>query len=330
MKKLSFFLLGALTALLAASCDPHQFPTDGSKDFSVRLHFNFDLPVHQNLDGLLTKAKAAARPKARYNVQLFRYLGEYQYTVAPEYTFSFTRNEVEDLDTTLFLPVPPERYKILAWTDWVDASGIPYWDASDFNAVALAPDYSAGEFARDAFRGGGQLDLSGLLAAGLSHELTIEMTRPVARVRFIIADGLNWLSSKGLSASSLLSSLKWGAALPDRIDLFGDRSSGEREGASLAAVPYLDDEGALVLCVDHVLTGGDGLTVPATFSLRGASGENLGSWSGSVPMLRGHLTTVALREVTPTPPPGPDDPDVDKQGGIGIDPTFGSETEITF
>lgn len=324
MRHVRSFFLCAIAALLAASCDPHQFPTESEGDFTVRLRFHYDLPVHRTIE-IQTKAKAEPRPRVRYTVQLFRYMGEYDYTVAPVYGQTFYSEEISDLDTTLVLPVAPERYKLLAWTDYVDDSGKPYWDASDFNEISLAADYRSGAVARDAFRGGGTLDLSGLKAAGLTRELTVEMRRPVARVRFLIPDALTWLSSKGLSASDLRATLLWSGALPDVYDVFGDRITGSFSGASLTAVPYLDDEGNLVLCLDHVLTGKDGLTATASFRLATAAGQDLGNWAGGVPLLRGSRTDILLRPAV-TPPPGPDDPDTG--GGIGIDPTFTSETEI--
>ncbi len=322
-QRLTSFLL-ACAALLAASCDPHQFPS-GDGDFAVQLRFHYNLPLHRTLEGR-TKAKAESRPQARYHVQLFRYVGEYDYTVAPEYSFSFVRGELEDLDTTLVLPVAPERYKVLAWTDYVDAAGKPYWEAEDFNEISLPDGYAGGRYARDAFRGGGMLDLSALKAAGLSRVLTVEMTRPVAQVRVLIPDALTWLSSKAVSASSLQAFLSWGAALPDGFDLFGDRSTASRQGAAFSAVPELDDEGNLILCVDHVLTGADGLTLPASFRLTGADGAELAVWDGNVPLLRAHRTDIILRAPLP---PGPDDPSTDTGGGIGIDPQFQTEIEIT-
>ncbi|MBR1678265.1 MAG: hypothetical protein IJ701_02275, partial [Bacteroidales bacterium] len=137
---------------------------------------------------------------------------------------------------------------------------------------------------------------------------------------------LTWLSSKAVSASSLQASLSWGAALPDGFDLFGDRSTASRQGAAFSAVPELDDEGNLILCVDHVLTGADGLTLPASFRLTGADGAELAVWDGNVPLLRAHRTDIILRAPLP---PGPDDPSTDTGGGIGIDPQFQSEIEIT-
>ncbi|MCR4859286.1 MAG: hypothetical protein K5910_01325, partial [Bacteroidales bacterium] len=184
------FFVCALAAMLAVSCDPHHFPEDSGEGFSLTLHFNFDLPVHRTIEAQTkAKAKADPQPRARYTVQLHRYVDEYPYTEAPQYIFSFTRDEIEDLDTTIFLPIAPDRYKVLAWTDYVDGHGLPYWDATDFNEITLVSDYAAGKYARDAFRGSSSLDLSGLLAAGMHRDLTVEMTRPVARLRVIIPDG---------------------------------------------------------------------------------------------------------------------------------------------
>ena len=93
-------------------------------------------------------------------------------------------------------------------------------------------------------------------------------------------------------------------------------------------ITWLDDEGNLILCVDHVLTGADGLTVPASFRLSGADGTEFAVWEGNVPLMRARRTDIILRPAGPTPPPGPDDQTTG--GGIGIDPGFNAEIDITF
>ena len=158
-----------LAAVLLAACSPHEFPVsptgDPARDFSVSLRFADGLDELRTIR-IGTKTDASAAARTRYTVQLYRYTSGITFRPEPDYTYSFTRGGEADLDTTIFLPVDPTRYKVLGWVDWVPVGGSPYYDVSDFEAISLAEEYVPGVAARDAFVGSVDLDLSGNTAAG--------------------------------------------------------------------------------------------------------------------------------------------------------------------
>lgn len=314
-------ILGAVLAL--AACTPHEFPVPAGgsegRDYPVQLVFSDGMPALRTISA--TKADGTAAPlRARYNVQVFRYVGEFQYGLDPDYSFTFTRPGWEDLDTTVFLPVDPAHYKVAVWTDLVVTDGSPAYDATDFEAVSYAESFGTGP--RDAFFGTVDLDLSDS-ATGAPKPL--ELVRPVACIRFILPEALTFLSGRNLDAAAVVSTLRYTTALPEGFNLFLRRNRATRAaGASFTSTASLDFDGNLVFCTDHVLAGDVESNVGVDFTVRDASGNALYRYTGDVPVLRGRVTTVTFKSSGGT---DPDDP-TDKTGGIGIDPGFDGEIEI--
>ena len=313
-KILFSLLLGGLLAGFCG-CSPHEFPESESGTYSVRLVFDEDLPLLTTVRPL-TKAGSDAA-ETRYTVQLFPYRGELVFAMDPEYTFTFTRDDIDDLETSFTLPMTDARYKVAVWTDWTDMSGGASYDPANFEHISMSESYLTGERQRDAFFGSADIELS---HEGLKEPVTIMMHRPVAQIRFILPEAMTFLTGRGIEASSLRATLRYTAPLADRFNLLLGQSSGAREGVSFTSVPWIDpSSGALVFCSDFVLTNDVEEQVVVDFSLTDASGAVLFTYQGEVPVLRAHRTDVSW---------GYSPGDVDKPGGVGIDPGFDTEIEI--
>ena len=313
-KILFSLLLGGLLAGLCG-CSPHEFPETETGTCSVRLVFDEDLPLLTTVRPG-TKAEADA-VQTRYTVQLFPYRGELVFAMDPEYTFTFTRDELDDLETSFTLPMRDARYRVAVWTDWTDKSGGSSYDPANFEHIPMSESYLSGERQRDAFFGSADVELS---REGLKAPVTIVMHRPVAQIRFILPEAMTFLTGRGIEASSLRASLRYTAPLADRFNLLLGQASGAREGVSFTAVPRIDpSSGALVFCSDFVLTNTLEDSVSVDFSLTDASGTVLFTYQGEVPVLRAHRTDVSW---------GYEPGDIDQPGGVGIDPGFDTEIEI--
>lgn len=318
------WLLLAAGALLA-SCNPHEFPTgegDPAQDFSVRLVFEEDMES-LTVDGQPATKAGRASLGYRYAVQLFRYHGESQFGLTPDYTYEFTRkSNVVALDTTLYLPIDPVKYQVYTWVDRLDEAGEPFYDASDFEDIRIGADYTAGATARDAFVGQTDLDLSGRYVAGERLQRTLHLVRPVAQLRFVAPEALTFLSyTGGVGSDRMQAELRYKEPVQDGYNLFRDRTLATREGASVTMRPELDASGELVFCSDFVFApaGQDG-TVDVEFRLTDLEGNPISSFSGEVPVRRGWTTTVTFAI--------PDLGGGNKTSGIGINPGFDDEIEI--
>ena len=307
-------LLGGLLLSGLCGCTPHEFPDEESGPFSVRLVFDEDLPLLTTVRAA-TKADEAAL-QTRYTVQLFPYRSEVAFALVPEYTFSFTRDGLEELETSLSLPMTGARYRVAVWTDWTGPEESASYDPTDFGQITLSADYRFGERERDAFFGTADIELS---REGLKEPVTILMHRPVAQLRFIAPEALTFLYVYETSLSSLRASLRYTSPLDDSFDLLLGQSSGSRENISLNVTPWIDSySGDLVFCTDFVLVNDVQTSVSVDFSITDAAGAVLLGYQGEVPLLRAHRTDVIIGYSS----------DVDSSGGIGIDPGFSSEIEI--
>lgn len=320
IRRIHTVLLSAC-ALLAAACDPHEFPEsrtgDALRDFSLQVIFEDDLPLLQEIR---QNTKATAAPRTRYTVELFRYTGDVTYGLTPVYSWSFTRNELYQLDTTIFLPVDAARYKAVGWVDWLDEEGEPYYSYKDPEDIRLREEYDMGECARDAFAGTTEADFSGYTTAGIPKQYTLKMRRPVAQLRFIAPEALTFLSRSGVGADSMLATLRYTSDLADGYDLLRDRTTAKRSGVAFTAVPEMNEAGELVFTTDFIFCPDEESVVNVDFRVQSITGEVLASYAGSLPILRGHHTTVSF-----IPPDGR----TDTPGGIGISPGFDDEIEIT-
>lgn len=310
-------ILGAALAL--AACTPHEFPVAAGgaegRDYPVQLVFSDEMPALRTVSATKADGSAATPLRARYNVQVFRYTGEFQYGLDPDYSFTFTRPGWEDLDTTVFLPVDPARYKVAVWTDLVTGTGASAYTVEDMEHIRVAE--NAGTQVRDAFCGTLDADLSD--EPGKVIEPLV-LTRPVAMIRFIAPEALTFLGRLGVDAASLSASLRYTASLPAAYNLLRHAPYGSLESPALSSVPEMNTDGELVFLSDFVLAPGEEGTVAVDFSLKDASGKELYSYAGDLPVKAAHVTTVTF---SASGGGGGGTP-----GGIGIDPGFDDEIEV--
>lgn len=320
-KILLHITLLAAGILLAAACDPHEFPSgrpiDPERDFSLQVFFDDELPL---LREIRQSTKATGAPRTRYTIELYRYEGDVTFGLEPEYTWSFTRPELYQLDTTIFLPVDAVRYKAVGWVDWLDEEGQPYYDFKDPENVRIAEDYAVGEYARDAFFGTVSADFTGYTTAGIPRQYTLRMRRPVAQLRFIAPEALTFLSHTGAQMGEMLATLRYTSPLADGYDLLRDRTTDTRSEVSFSSVPEMDTDGQLVFATDFLFCPDEESSVEVDFRIYSATGEVLASYTGALPVRRGHHTTVSF-----VPPGGGG---TDTPGGIGISPGFDEEIEV--
>lgn len=306
-------------AVVLAACDPHEFPVsetgDALRDFSLKIQFEDMLPDHQVIEGS-TKAGSVVVP--RYTVLLYRYDGESAYGQIPDYTYSFTRNAVADMDTTIYLPIDPVKYRAAGWVDWVD--GAPGYDLTDPGRIVFSDAYLSGEYARDAFAFTEDYDVSSFIVAGETYHKTVTLRRPVAQLRFVAPEALTFLSDMKMNADDMRATLKYTAPIPDGYDLLGDITWSTRSDVSLTDTPRMATSGELVFISDFLFSTDEGTTVSVEFTLTDATGKQLAAFAGDVPLRRAHATTVTFTSISSI--------QGEKAGGIGISPGFDDEIEV--
>ena len=319
MRRLRIPTLLLTAAVVLAACDPHEFPVseggDPMRDFSLRLVFDEELPEHQQV--LPTKAGETAQP--RYMVLLWRYEREGAFGLDPDYSYSFTRSALADLDTTIYLPVRPAKYRVAAWVDWTGGDAGSGYDTSDPEHIVFPAEYPTGEHARDAFTMVTDYDLSGYLTAGETFQKTVTLRRPVAQLRIVAPEALSFLALTGLEPSQMKATLRYMQPIYEGYNILMGTLVGSRSGVTLTGTPRYDASGELVFLSDFLFFPDESATVSIEFTLTDLSGKQIIYFAGEVPLRGSHSTTVSFDT-----PYGGDD----KPGGIGISPGFDDEIEV--
>ena len=310
-------LLGGLFLSGLCGCSPHEFPDDWGDGCRVRLVFDETLPQYQVLHPA-TKGEGYAPRKVRYTAKLFRFKEASAYGLNPDYSFSFTRTELDDLDTTIVLPRMEGRFKLAVWADFVDEEDSLSWKPDDFERIVLAKDYRLGERERDAFCG--TLDIDPDEVKRNDEPLTMTLRRPVAQIRFYLSNADEFLAEQNTDLGGLYVTFRYTAPIPDTYDLLRGHSSGARSGVRLSLYPEIDPfSGELVFFSDFILAEEEPTSVSVYFAVRDDDGEPYFTFRGDVPILRAHRTDVCF---------GPQDDD-GSGGGVGIDPGFDGSYNIS-
>ena len=286
------------------------------QDFSLKILFDESLPDQQ----LITPTKSGDAATPRYTILMWRYENDTAFGILPDYTRTFTRSALVELDTTIFLPVTPAKYRMAAWVDWVGGDAGAGYDLSDPEHVMLPSGYTAGEHAREAFTIVTDYDASGLYVAGEAYQKTVTLRRPVAQLRISAPEALTFLAMTGLDPSQMVATLRYPDPIPDAYNILQGRSTGSRTDVVLTGTPHYDTSGELVFVSDFIFFPDAVDTIPVEFTLTDLSGKELIVYSGSIPLRGSHTTTVSFET-----PYGGDE----KPGGIGISPGFDDEIEIT-
>ena len=260
---------------------------------ALQLRFDNDIPTFQET-AALTRAVAGAQP--HYTVWLYRYWGEEIDGSSPDYTYSFDRSS-SDLDTTVFLPVDPARYRVAAWVDWVAEE--PCYERSNPQTISMTDGYPSWEHARDAFAFTADYDIASDDLDDVSHGRVVTLTRPVAQLRFVAPEGHKYLSLLNLDASALEATLRYTSAVPDGYDLLEGTVSGTRSDIVLRSTPRLDASGALVFLSDFLLSTDEGTSVSVDFLLKDKTGKEIAAYQGEVSLQRGQASIITFAPPVP-------------------------------
>ncbi|MBR1706838.1 MAG: FimB/Mfa2 family fimbrial subunit [Bacteroidales bacterium] len=318
-------LIPALLSLmaLAVSCDVHELP-EGTPHVDLTLDLVFDeaMPSYTTI-GLGTRAAGSSSSYvARYTVKLYEDRDGRVDQTRPAYTYTFEREKVMDLSTSITFTFPAGDYQVLVWTDFVDrATGRSSYKTGDFREITLWGAYRGSTDFRDAFRGEVRLDGDDFRQNDMHARVTVEMLRPLAKFRVVATDRENLLAHLAAKSGVVPASFdvsryrtrfRYPQFLPDTYDIFQDEAVDSRTGCWFDAPMRELEDGSLEIGFDYVFVNGEEGKVAVAFDLYDGDGVLLGSQAGiMVPLKRSHVTTVTGEFLTGG-----------KEAGITIDPEF--------
>ena len=346
MKKYLLLFLCAILSL--AGCDIHEYPEgEHDVDLALSLVFDYDLPQYKIIDYRTRSgedgadAATDAPATVRYTVDFYRDDND---SAKPDYRFTFTGTDVENLARTEHVLVAPARYKILAWTDFVDKEGgAPDYDIVDMKNIAFHGDdpestiytgssYIGNDDFRDAFRGEAPLDLSSFNRNGSHAEVTVSMERPMAKFNIIATDREDLLdfwhrqqAARGIETKSDSEELAlfhvriaYNGYLPSLFNNFKNRPVSSDTGILFEGSIQELESGDAQLAFDYVMVNGQESSVNISIGIYDNNWEEISVIPGiDVPLLRSHLTTLRGKFLT-----------AGSQSGISINPAYDGEFNV--
>lgn len=321
MKRLFYHILLVTAAvLLLPSCLVHEFPEGQiDVDVAVTMVFNDQMTPYKTV----TKADFW---QIRYTLKVFEYSGD-AYDRRARYTAVFYKDIDGTLDNTVHLSLPAGKYQIMAWADYTDREGGNYfWNPEEVSDVILAEEYSGHTEYRDAFYGGQIVDYSAYTASGLTAQVEIPMTRPLARYEMIALDKDDFLDKLFKTQGTKVSydirdyfvQIDYQYFLPSEFNMRTGKNVNSRTGVSFRCPVLQRENGDVVMAYDFVLATERETRIVANLTLFDPEGINLGTVRGiEVPVVRGGITTVQGKLLT-----------AGTVSGIFIDPSFDGSFDI--
>ena len=203
MKKLLIAVCSLLSISLLGGCSVRELPEDGGVDPTI-VHTEivllpgadmtpFDVPEFS------TRAADPREYKVRYIVEVY---ADDKFDQSLQFRRQLICDEGDTEDVTLECDLHARNYRVVAWRDFVLASGVSgnvaddcFYTTSDFSAVKLKGDYTGGTDYKDVFCGQVALDLSPYRCQSeAGHREEMQLERPLAKVELITTDIVKYLN----------------------------------------------------------------------------------------------------------------------------------------
>lgn len=346
IRKKPYILLAWVAAMvLVTGCDVHEFPDDRVKTADLTLHLDFTLELPPYKDIIYNQGEGRAEFPSdyldiRYMVNIYRSVNGRDFQQQPDRTVVMTRDDVTQLDNDMPLTLEEGYYKFMVWTDFVDdgSKDDKYYSTSDFTSITVAYPHTGNDDYRDAFRG----ELTATVVEKETTDLTVEMSRPMGKYRFIATDfdrfltraeemaRAEWEESRALDPESAPSQMpavnvndykvvmRYPGFMPHVFNMYTNRPADSRTGVTYPGrILRINDQEA-ELGFDYVFVNGKEAPVTVAVDIYDKKNNLIGS-SGAidVPLMRSMLTTVKGDFLTSK-----------ASGGVGVNPDFDGEFNI--
>ena len=262
MKKHLFHAFLLLAALLAGSCNVHEWPGDiepepgptppSNVPVTLNLNFDTDLPLYQEVKW---SRYGEANHDIRYSVLVYK--GSRSKASQPEHEFVFTRSYSDNPDFTAQIELEDGQYEFYVWADYVDpgTTADKYYDTSEWEYIVLTDrqNHVGSNERRDAFRGYTSKAIVNAESVRESNTVNVDMLRPMARFEFFAADIDDFLSrearnrnseSRDMDLSDYIVVMQYNGFMPSAYNLFTDKPNDAWQNVSFQSEMNLTDRGA--------------------------------------------------------------------------------------
>lgn len=366
-KRSRLWIVSALSVLVAG-CDVHEFPAEEPPvppeilvpaKCVVDLRFvTGDMPLYTTViydpnspEGIKPRSGGNHACDFRYSMEIYGVDEDGKRKMADSrknHHMVFTTSDLDNLDRQVEVDLPPGRYHLLAWGDYVSYGSEEdlFYDTSDFKAISVVG-YEEGRHpgnneTRDAFRGETFMVVPEPAVAGpsgspaINVRAEVEMKRPLARFRFVTTDLGEFISRMNGGVAPLTSGkthpegvvpdvgdyrvvVRYTGYMPSVYNAYADKPIDSALGKWFEGNVRQIDESSAELAFDHVFVNGSETTVQVAlevYSLRDNS-KIASTRPIDVPVVRGKLTEIRGPFLT-----------TKAAGGVGISPGFDGDFNI--
>lgn len=296
-----FSLLTTAFALALVACTTPDQPT---QNVSLQLTLSLDgqMPVARTLD--YTRADEGVLQ--RHTVRFYRSDG------AGGWSSTHESEVVVTSGNSVSVNLKPERYKILAWSDYVRSANADwYWNVRDFTRIRI-PDgtYQSGSDNKDAFCGTLELDLSSM---GESASSTVAMKRPVGAFQLLATDKASF---EGKNYQAVVS---YPDPIPGAYNLWSGACQDTREKVSFVSPVEIRQDGTALIASDYLLMNGVSSSLPVNVKLQDASGNQILELDLTIDLVKGSRVVYKGDLMA-----------AGASSGITVDPSFDGNYDIDF
>ncbi len=341
-------LLCATLCYSLLACNVHQWPEAPIPEAEVNLSLTFDtdLPLLMIVDRLSTLASADPNDyDIRYRINAYRISDNGSVSNKSIKEWIFTRPEIGVLEFQTQLSLPPGKYRLFAWVDYVDnnVEDDKFYSTSDFTGIRLLGSQHIGNNdMRDAFVGKTDVEIIPQFELDLpAIDAHIHMGRPLAKFNFVSTDLDEFISrvleqraqqaaanGEVLPEEALTPSavdlneyrivIRYAGFMPCEFNVFQDAPVDSRTNVAFdsSIIPLSGSEA--MLGFDYVFVNGQRSTILVSISVYDKDDKLLSAVPNiEVPVERSKLTTIRSRFMTES-----------AQGGVNLKTEFDGEWNI--
>lgn len=353
-------LIGLIAALALVGCDVHEMPdapvSTGAKNVVLHLNFDTEMPPYKEII-YETGGRAPFpddRMDLRYTVHLYNRAGRTRSIEdrAPDSVIIVTKSGSQNINHNVNMNIPHGDYSIMVWTDYVESGSVDdhHYDTNFFYGITIQGDtHSGNDDTRDAFRGFTDEHID----ESHSGHISITMTRPLAKYKFISTDLEEFLSREEASARAEIAArgedskgpddeskgeddtrypdvninlddyhilFRYSGFMPHVYNMFTDKPSDARTGVTFPGHIVKISDTEAELGYDYVFVNGQDALVTVAVEIYNKKNELIGaSRPTNVELKRSTLTRVRGEFLTSR-----------SSGGVGIKPDFEDDINIFY
>ncbi len=332
MRKHTVILLCCLVlcGMLSTSC-VHEFPQLFPNRMTLTFKFEKDLPFYREYI-VDTRAEEGSY-RQRYILKGYTLYDDGTTASEPSFTQVWYAPKSDNPDYTVTFDIPSGQWRLTAWSDIVPAGQDQwYYDVSSFSAITYTTPYTGNTDLRDAFRGTHDFLAEPENYAGHDYNVTIDMTRPLAKYIFISedldefikhyvrvrnADGIR-ITAEDVDLSKFRVVFFYSGYMPNTYNLLLDRPVDSASGVSFEGCMTKQEDGTVCLGYDYTMVRTSASSVLVSVGVFDEDGKQLAMSPGiEVPLMRSKYTIVKGKFLV-----------VGSSSGIAINPDFDGEFNI--